>query len=115
MSVRAFSEMTYYSALSLERLGKKAAAKKLLRELLNYAEQLRKSPAKVDYFATSLPMMLLFDEDINARQQTNALFLEGQALLGLGRNAEARKRLLAVLDRDPSHPIARDLMDQMPS
>ncbi len=34
MSVRAFSEMTYYSALSWERLGRKAKAKKMLRELL---------------------------------------------------------------------------------
>ena len=63
MAVRAFSEMTYYSALALERLGKKAAAKKLLRELLAYARQLAKTKAGIDYFATSLPTMLLFEDD----------------------------------------------------
>lgn len=112
MSVRAFSEMTYYSALSLERLGKKSAAQKLLRDLLAYARQLGKSRAEIDYFATSLPAMLLFDEDIQARQRTNALFLEAQALLGLGRKAEGRKRLRTVLDRDPNHPLAGDLLGQ---
>ena len=84
MSVRAFSEMTYYSALAWERLGQKAKAKKLLRDLLAYAEKLAKTPAKIDYFATSLPTMLLFDDDLQFRQETSALFLQAQAHLGLG-------------------------------
>jgi len=109
MSVRAFSEMTYYSALSLEKLGRKAAASKMLRELWGYARQLAKAPAKIDYFATSLPTMLLFDDDIQARQHTAATFLMAQAQLGLGRRAEARKLLASVLKADPNHPLARDL------
>ncbi len=43
MSVRAFSEMTYYSALSWEKLGQRARAKKLFRELLAYAQNLQKT------------------------------------------------------------------------
>lgn len=58
MSVRTFSEMTFYSILSLERLGRKASARKLASSLLDYARQLTKTPAKIDYFATSLPTML---------------------------------------------------------
>ncbi len=109
MSVRAFSEMTWYSALSLDRLGRKAAAKKLLRDLLAYARRLGKEPARIDYFATSLPAMLLFEEDIQARQKTTALILEAQALLGLGRKTAARKLLVSLLDHDPNHEHARDL------
>jgi tetratricopeptide (TPR) repeat protein len=108
MSVRAFSEMTYYSAQSLEQLGKKAAAQKLLRDLLAYAQQLAKTEAKIDYFATSLPTMLLFDEDIQFRQQTTALFLQAQAHLGLGKKAKAKVQLAAVLKRDPNHALAAD-------
>src|SRR5262249_20576318 len=85
MSVRAFSEMTYYSAKSLQRLKKKTAARKLLRQLLAYAESLGKTSAKVDYFATSLPTMLLFEDDTQFRQDTSARFLRAQAHLGLGR------------------------------
>ena len=109
MSVRAFSEMTYYSALSLEKLGKKAAAQKLLRNLLEYARQLLKTQAKIDYFATSLPTMLLFDDDIQLRQNTTARFLMAQAQLGLGRRAEARQLLAFVLKADPNNALARDL------
>ena len=110
MSVVTFSEMTYYSALSLMRLGKKATASKLLGDLLAYARRLGKQRAKIDYFATSLPTMLLFNEDIQSVQTTHALLLEAQALLGLGRKAEGRKRLHAVLARDPSHALAEDLV-----
>jgi tetratricopeptide (TPR) repeat protein len=110
MSVRAVSEMTYYSALALERLGQKAAARKLLRGLLAHARKLAREPAQIDYFATSLPTMLLFDDDLQARQQTTALFLEAQARLGLGQAAIGRKFLRRVLQRDPSHALAADLM-----
>ncbi len=112
MSVRAFSEMTYYSAQAWEKLGQRAKAKKLFRDLLTYAEQLQKTEAKIDYFATSLPTMLLFDEDLQARQETTALFLKAQAQLGLGKSAQAQRLLATVLLRDPNHALASDLQAQ---
>jgi tetratricopeptide (TPR) repeat protein len=109
MSVRAFSEMTYYSALALERLGRKAAAKKLLRELLAYARRLACQLAQIDYFATSLPTMLVFEDDLTKRQHITATFLQAQAHLGLGRATEAKKLLAKVLHLDPNHALAADL------
>ncbi len=111
MSVRAFSEMTYYSALALQKLGQKKESAQLLRALLAYAQSLAKARADVDYFATSLPTMLLFNDDLQARQQTSALFLEAQARLGLGQKATAKKLLREVLKRDPNHALAADLLD----
>ncbi|HEX3798568.1 MAG TPA: DUF5107 domain-containing protein [Verrucomicrobiae bacterium] len=113
MSVRAFSEMTYYSALARARLGRGAQTKKLLNELLDYARELARSKAKIDYFATSLPAMLLFEDDIQYRQETTAKFLEAQAQLGLGNAAAARALLLEVLKRDPNHALASDLLNEM--
>ncbi len=106
MSVRAFSEMTYYSALAMQSLGRKAAAEKLLRALLDYACTLEKTEAKIDYFATSLPTMLLFDADLQSVQTTTARFIQAQALLGLGQKAKARSLLNEVLRRDPNHARA---------
>lgn len=110
MSVRAFSEMTYYSALAWQRLGQKARAAKLLRALLAHARKLARTPAAIDYFATSLPTMLLFQDDLAARQRTTAMFLEAQARLGLRQAAAARKLLRQVLQRDPAHAPAQDLL-----
>lgn len=110
MAVRACSEMTFYSALALRKLGREAAAARLLRQLLAHATRLARAPATIDYFATSLPTMLLFADDLAARQRTTALLLEAQARLGLGQVAAARRLLRTVLRRDPSHEAAADLL-----
>lgn len=110
MGVRAFSEMTYYSGLAWQKLGQTAKAASLFHELLAYAQQQQKTEAKIDYFATSLPTMLLFDDDIQFRHETTALFLQAQAQLGLGRKAKALKLLTTVLQRDPNHALAADTM-----
>ena len=60
-----------------------------MRDLLAYARKLQTQPAVVDYFATSLPTMLLFADDLQLRQETTALFLQAQAHLGLGGKARA--------------------------
>jgi hypothetical protein len=54
--------------------------------------------------------MLLFDDDLQARQRTTALFLEAQARLGLGQAAVGRQLLREVLQRDPNHSLASDLL-----
>jgi tetratricopeptide (TPR) repeat protein len=101
--VSALSEKTYFTALAWEKLGRRAAAKKLLRELLAHARALPRHPAKIDYFATSLPTMILFEDDLQARRVTQAKYLEALALLGLGRRVAAGRALREVRRRDPSH------------
>ena len=110
MEVQSFSEMTYYSALAMRKLGREEEANGLLEGLLAYAKDLEAEQAKIDYFATSLPTMLLFEADIQFDQVTTALFLQAQAKLGLG-DAEAANALLkTVLDRNPNHALAQDLV-----
>ncbi|PRW32971.1 TPR repeat-containing isoform B [Chlorella sorokiniana] len=81
MAVCPFSEQTLFSALALRKLGREEDAHALLERLLEHAQVLAESQARVDYFATSLPAMLLFHDDLQERQETKALFLEAQARL----------------------------------
>jgi hypothetical protein len=97
--------------LALDKLGRKTTARKLFRELLAYAKKLYQTGAKIEYFATSLPTMLLFEEDLQKCQQTAATFLMAQASLGLGQQQAARKLLKKVLQLDRSHAQAADLME----
>jgi tetratricopeptide (TPR) repeat protein len=113
MSVRIFSEMTYYSALSLRKLGRQKAADTLLRRILAYAKELAGAEGKIDYFATSLPTMLLFDDDLKHRQQTTSLLIQAQARAGLGEKNKARTLLKQVLKRDPNHALAADLLTEL--
>ena len=109
MSVRAVSEMTYYSALSLKKLGRVEQSRALLRDLKSYALRLRRQTPRVDYFATSLPAMLLLHEDLARKNQVTSQFLEAQACLGLGRKTQAQRLLKKVLAMDRNHTLASDL------
>ena len=90
MSVRVFSEMTYYSALALERLGQRARSRALLRGLLDYARLLEKTPAKIDYFATSLPAMLLFDDDASIPPEDDGAVPAGAGAARTGREIRSK-------------------------
>jgi tetratricopeptide (TPR) repeat protein len=110
MSVRRHSEMTYWSAIAMQRLGRDDDAKNILQELLSFAADLQKTPARIDYFATSLPATLLFNDDLDRRQCILAEFLTAQARLGLRRADEAVEKLRHVLQLDPGHAQAADLL-----
>jgi tetratricopeptide (TPR) repeat protein len=113
MSINRFSEKTFYSAVAWRQLGEKEKAGQLAHYLLDYAADLKRSVAKIDYFATSLPTMLLFEDDLQLRQEITARFLEAQATLALGDEARAKESLLSVLESDPSHAEAADLLGAM--
>ena len=110
MSVRAYSEMTYYSALSMAARGHDEDAATLLSELRDYADGLSARPAKVDYFATSLPDLLLFNDDLNARQRERARFLLAQSRIAAGEIQEGLDLLRRVLAENPNHADAADLL-----
>jgi tetratricopeptide (TPR) repeat protein len=63
MAVTEYSPLTFYKALSLHELGRTNEARDVLTAMKSYAESHRVIPAKIDYFATSLPNLLVFDED----------------------------------------------------
>lgn len=112
MAVQPYSEYTYFQAEALRRLGRDAEA--LLDNLKEYAESLLQTEAKIDYFATSLPTMLLFDDDLQARQNNRAKFILAQVAVAQGRQGEAKKLLDEVLSSDPNHALATDLSSSRP-
>lgn len=113
MSVKEFSEMTYYKALALKRLNRTRDAEELLRALLAHAEALAQQETKIDYFATSLPAMLLFNDDPRRRNMVTALLLQAQAYLGLGERVKSQGLITQVLALDGNHPLAADLLSDI--
>ena len=112
MRERTFSPNTYFSALGLGRLGRSAEQEGLLRDLEGHAARLGKERATIDYFATSLPNLLLFEDDLERRKEVEALVLLGQARLGLGDRAGARRSLEEALRLDPGCAVAADLLPE---
>lgn len=85
MAVTAFSEMTTFKALALMELGRAEAASAVLTAMKQYAEQEMRLPARIDYFATSLPNLLVFEEDIEEEKNRRMETLIEYANKGLDR------------------------------
>ena len=113
MSVLQHSELSYFQARSLQALGRSGEAETMLLALKDYAIQLRTTTAKIDYFATSLPTMLLFKDNLQARQNKSADLLLAQAYTGLGNLESARLALNLALAYDPYCPFALDLSQEL--
>ena len=90
MSVRAFSEMTYFTALALRSLGRRAEAKRRLRGLLRYSRATRKDPGRYRLFCH----LAADDAPVRGRpggapEDHRPVSLAAQAQLGLGRRRPA--------------------------
>ena len=113
MCVRSVSDKTFWAGLAYARLGQDHGARELFQKIYDYSLELEQQNPRIDYFATSLPAMLLFENDLGKQNQIEAKFLRAQALLGLEREQEARALLREVLQLDRNHPGAADLVEQL--
>jgi len=78
MSTQPFSTQTAYSVRALRRLGEAERADDLLGLLAGFTDELSVTPATVDYFATSLPSMLLFHADPQTARDATVAVLRSQ-------------------------------------
>jgi tetratricopeptide (TPR) repeat protein len=112
MSVLTVSDMTYWRGAALDKLHQPKQAEEVFRSIAAYANELEVQEPKIDYFATSLPSMLLFHEDLHHRNLVLAAFLRAQAAYGLDGAEAAIPMLYAVLTLNSNHTGASDLLQQ---
>ncbi|MGA9719161.1 MAG: tetratricopeptide repeat protein, partial [Acidobacteriaceae bacterium] len=112
MSVLTVSDMTYWRGAALEKLQQPQEARQVFMSIAAHADTLEQQEPKIDYFATSLPTMLLFHEDIAHRNRVLAAFLRAQAAYGLNGAEAAIPLLRTVLSLDSNHAGAADLLQQ---
>jgi tetratricopeptide (TPR) repeat protein len=92
-----------YQALAWLKLNDPSRASAIFRQFVGFGEQHFKDRITIDYFAVSLPDMLVFDQDINLRNKIHCTYLIGLGYLGLGETAKGRKYLQEVLQMDINH------------
>jgi tetratricopeptide (TPR) repeat protein len=110
MSVADHSPLSFYRGLSLRCLGRDGEAEALFRSLHEHAGKQLGQPAKIDYFATSLPNLLVFDEDLQARRDAEAQLLLALAAHGLGQHEESARHLEQVFNFANDDPHSHRLM-----
>jgi tetratricopeptide (TPR) repeat protein len=111
MAVTSHSPLSYYRGLSLRELGHNDQAAELFTSLKAFAESMLTQPAQIDYFATSLPNLLVFDEDLQARRDSEMHLLIAMAHQGLGDLEAARASLAKVIDFTNADHNALNLLD----
>lgn len=99
--------LTYFRAMSLEALGRNKESVALLKDMSTFAEQGMSKRATIDYFATSLPNLLLFEDDLKRRHRVENLFVWALAALGQRHTDRAKELLNEVLSLDCNHMAAQ--------
>ncbi|MDB5210922.1 MAG: hypothetical protein JWQ30_1749, partial [Sediminibacterium sp.] len=92
-----------YQGLAWLKLGHPRKAEKIFNRLIEFAEQHLNDKIKIDYFAVSLPDLLVFDTDLDKKNTNHSRYLMGLGNLGLRNYVDASFHLNEVLQNDRSH------------
>jgi tetratricopeptide (TPR) repeat protein len=93
----------FYQGMALLKLGKPDEAQKRFDNLVQYGQKHKNDVVKLDYFAVSLPDLLIWEEDLSLRNQIHCAYLTGLGELGLGNLKAATEAFDAVFAQDLFH------------
>ncbi|MFY0256011.1 DUF5107 domain-containing protein [Chitinophaga sp. 30R24] len=103
-----------YQAFAWLKLDEPEKACTIFEQFIRFGEQHLEDKVSIDYFAVSLPDMLVFDLDLDLRNSIHCRYLIGLGYLGLGNDAQAVKYLEEVLLLDVSHQGAATYLHMIP-
>ena len=95
--------MIFYQGLAHAKLGNNAEALSRFNKLVDYGEKHMFDNQTIDYFAVSLPDFLVFEDDLNRKNQIHCKYMMGLGYLGLSKNTKAIECLNDALKLDPNH------------
>lgn len=93
----------FYQGLAWKKLGNIEKAEALFHRLIGFGEVHQNDEVKIDYFAVSLPDLLVFDADLNERNQIHCFYLIGLGHLGLGFYEETQSFFDKILSLNINH------------
>ena len=93
----------FYQGLSLLKLGKSKDARKRFNKFFAYGKNHINDQVKTDYFAVSLPDLLIWDTDLNELNNQLCTYLKGLGELGNGNKHEAAGLFAKIREKDQSH------------
>ncbi len=95
----------FYQGLAWLKLGDSEKANDIFNRLINFGKQHMDDKISIDYFAVSLPDLLVFDANLNLLNKIHCLYLAGLGSLGLGKEntEEAANYFNEVLELNKSH------------
>ncbi|WP_256013696.1 DUF5107 domain-containing protein [Desertivirga xinjiangensis] len=96
-------DMIFYQGLAWKKLGDQIKAGSIFSKLIAYGESHDGDEVSIDYFAVSLPDLLIFEGDLKLKNKIHCTFIKGLGLLGAGKSAQAQEAFTEVLKLDTQH------------
>lgn len=96
-------EHILYQGLAWRALKQPEKAEAIFQKLFDYGDAHMGDEVTIDYFAVSLPNMLIFDDDLNLRNRVHCLYVKSLGLLGSGRIQQAKTALKEARCLDAMH------------
>ena len=93
-------ETIFYQGLALLKLGDVENANSRFHKLISYADNHINDNVAVDYFAVSLPDLLVFEDDLNKKNKLHCLFMKALGLYGLNKKQESQLLFEQALDEN---------------
>ncbi|MBQ4914191.1 DUF5107 domain-containing protein [Maribacter sp. MMG018] len=110
----------FYQGLALLKLKRQDEANERFNKLIAYGEEHMNDKVKMDYFAISLPDLLIWEEDLNVRNNIHCRYLIGLGKLGLRKIEESIEMLDTVIQDNFYHlpafihfNMAKDIADDI--
>lgn len=105
----------FYQGLAHQKLSNKKEADIRFKNLLEYGKTHMEDEVKLDYFAISLPDLLIWEEDLNERNKIHCHYLIGLGQYGLKNYDAAIASFEEVLKKDLFHLPAKIHLEMVKS
>ncbi len=92
-----------YQGLAWLKLDERQKAERIFMRLIEFGEHHMNDEISIDYFAVSLPDLLVFDRDLNLKNRVHCIFLKGLGNMGLGNFQQSESLFHEVLSLDVNH------------
>ena len=104
----------FYQGLAYRKLGEEEKARSRFNQLITYGEEHLFDRFKMDYFAVSLPDLLIWEDDMDKKNRIHCNYLMALGHLGLGNRTKAEHFFDIAASMDNNHQgvqIHRKLMN----
>ena len=99
----AKSDKIFYAGLCYRKLGQEDKARSLFNKLINYGKQHIFEHQIMDYFAVSLPDLLIWDDSLDTKNEIHCKYMLALGYYGMGDKEKALKYLAEVEALDNNH------------
>lgn len=93
----------FYQGIALLKLGRTGEANGRFHKLVNYGEKHLFDKVRMDYFAVSLPDLLIWEDDLQVRNEIHCKYMMALGYYGLGNKEKSNRYLKEAEALDINH------------